>query len=47
MICLVVLNMEVSAFDWTLPFFTPLQLFGNPELLSYNAALTPSCVKQG
>lgn len=47
MICLVVLNMEVSPFDWTPPFFTPLQLFGNPELLSYNAAFTPSCVKQG
>lgn len=46
MICLVVLNMEVSSFDWTPPFFTPLQLFGNPELLSYNAAFTPSCVKQ-
>lgn len=24
-----------------------LQLFGNPELLSYNAAFTPPCVKQG
>lgn len=47
MICLVVVNMEVSAFNWTPPFFTPLQLFGNPELLSYNAALTPPCVKQG
>lgn len=28
-------------------FFTPFQLFDNPELLFYNPALTPSYMKQG